>query len=113
MGITASDKGGLTTNQDFYIYVNDDSNVSVVEQASAHFRIYPNPVSNILRVDAKSNITDVSEIKIYDIQGKIVKTQKYSNETDNSIDVSDITSGVYYLIIVTQEKSLIEKIIIE
>ncbi|WP_193315990.1 T9SS type A sorting domain-containing protein [Flavicella marina] len=59
--------------------------------------IYPNPTSSLLRIN---NIFDEAVVQIYayDIQGRLILTRQ-SNVTNTSttIDISDLTNGVYFI----------------
>ena len=56
------------------------------------WKIYPNPAITYLTVE----LTNESEIKIFDITGKIVITQSLKSGT-NTIDVSGLSGGVYII----------------
>ena len=54
--------------------------------------IYPNPVSNYLKIDTDKKFI---EIKLYDYSGNIIKTL---DAKEREFDVSNISSGNYLLI---------------
>ncbi len=54
--------------------------------------LYPNPTNSVLNVEAKEN----TNIKIVNMLGAAVVTQKLS-EGNNSINVSNLTNGVYFI----------------
>ncbi len=56
--------------------------------------LYPNPVSEKLFFKANNNFSDV-EVKIYNLSGALVFQQKRINT--NSMDVSNLSPGVYQL----------------
>ncbi|HZW63667.1 MAG TPA: T9SS type A sorting domain-containing protein [Flavobacteriaceae bacterium] len=56
-------------------------------------RVYPNPVVDILKIDAEDEFNDL-EIEVYNLQGKRVFNQLFY---ENRIDLSELTSGVYFL----------------
>ena len=95
--LIANSANGLTLNTRDYDYDN-----SVF--------IYPNPVSNILNFDLKNNIS-VSAISINDISGKQVF--KSVNSINNSIDVSSLSSGVYFVTFKSDKNSVTKKFIKE
>ena len=75
-------------------YVNDEAecNTLTVEDVNQNvFNMYPNPVMNTVFVNAN---TQNAQISIYDITGKVVLT-KSLNLGENTIDVSQMASGVY------------------
>ncbi|EDP72143.1 probable cell surface protein (LPXTG motif) [Flavobacteriales bacterium ALC-1] len=67
-------------------------------------KIFPNPVSNVLQVDSNDNI-DVT-IEIFSALG-----QKVLSSTTNKIDLSILSSGIYYLNIISNNRRVIRRII--
>lgn len=68
--------------------------ISGVENYSnLDFEVYPNPASDFLNVNVTTN-TDGSEISIFDIYGRLIISQ-LTNEGNNQINISDLSSGVY------------------
>ncbi len=72
----------------------DDINKNNIE-------IYPNPVVNTLRIKS----TDIlKKIDIYDISGKIIKSQDNFNDK-NEVNISEVKSGTYFIRIISNNKS--------
>lgn len=65
--------------------------VNNATKKNSAFKIYPNPVSDILNIDSASKIRSV---KIYDLSGKNVLTEVL-NTNKPAINVSSLTSGTY------------------
>lgn len=65
--------------------------------------IYPNPANTVLNIELNEN----THIEIINLLGKTVSTQKL-NAGINSIDVSGLTSGVYFI---QTERGVIEKFV--
>lgn len=84
-------------NQHFIIIIpksNFDNLMSVEDNKSIdNFIIYPNPVKEELYFEDKISI-NISSFKIIDNTGKIVLSNKFNS---NNINVSDLTSGVYFI----------------
>jgi len=74
------------------------------------FVVYPNPVNNIVNISLTSRTLDfeISKIDITDINGRIVKQ---IDGDVREINVSDLTSGVYFLNIDTENGKSTKKII--
>jgi len=77
------------------------------------FNIYPNPCKEkfILEFDLKK--PSVISIKVIDILGKVVyniESQKYSGKYKKSIDINNLSNGIYNVIIKISEKTITEKI---
>ena len=66
------------------------------EESAKYFNIYPNPTSDYLNI--VSTKYDIQKVHIYDLSGK-----QMLSESKSKIDVSKLPSGVYMLIIKTQE----------
>lgn len=59
------------------------------------FKIYPNPVSDILYFSVNNNLN--TTIEIFDINGKLMYFEKTGN---NFINVNELTQGVYHIRII-------------
>ena len=66
-----------------------------IEQANTknNMSIYPNPVKNMLHIATEEK---VSKLSIYNISGSLIRS--YDN-IDNTIDVSNLTKGMYILVV--------------
>ncbi|HPF94703.1 MAG TPA: GEVED domain-containing protein, partial [Tenuifilaceae bacterium] len=70
------------------------------------YTLYPNPANNSINVNLKGIRGDVS-MRIYDIQGRLVKEMQLLN-LDTNVDISELASGVY-IISVDEEKMPLTK----
>jgi endoglucanase len=71
-------------------------------------KIYPNPIHKKLFIDTKGNT--IKNLEIYSISGnRVFKTQEVFKT--NTIDVSNLHSGVYFLKFEAQNKVITKKII--
>lgn len=69
--------------------------------------IYPNPASNIIFI---KNFKNISGIKIYDSTERIVKNLKTNTD---AVDVSNLNKGIYFIEILSGNKSFKTKFIKE
>lgn len=86
---TEEDTNGLTDNQ------------------FSGFRYYPNPVSSILKL---SNTSDIDSVEMYNLTGQLV-FQKNINSPEAQINVSQLTTGVYFLTVHSGNESKKIKVI--
>jgi hypothetical protein len=102
--VTAEDG---TTVKTYTITVNTEmiNNINAVRIESTI--IYPNPTKHAFFI--KSDYTPQS-IEIYNQAGICVK--KETTVDDNKIDVSDLSSGLYFICIYIENRSVIQKLII-
>lgn len=92
-GPQAEDRWGLLSSEEFS--VNTTS-------------IYPNPVSETLWVTSSTDFKAESYV-LFDIMGRRILEQPASG----SIDVSGLRNGLYLLEIVTSEKKVVKKVMVE
>ncbi len=84
--------------------------VSVNEFVSGKFNIFPNPATDLVTITNSENI-GIKEIAVYDLNGKIVKSQKFKKENEILLNTEDLNSGTYFLHIVTDEGTGIKKLV--
>lgn len=79
------------------------------ENAFRNIKLYPNPTNGLINLD---NLPIMSELIISNMQGAIIKTLK-STAREQSIDVTDLHSGLYFLTIKNNTTRLTKKITIK
>lgn len=84
------------------------NSLSVDSQIKTITSIYPNPIDQNFKIQFSDN-QEVKVLKIIDINGRLVK-QLNPNEI-NQYNISDLKSGVYILIIETNELQYQKKLI--
>ncbi|WP_271423665.1 T9SS type A sorting domain-containing protein [Aequorivita sinensis] len=60
------------------------------------FSIYPNPVNEVLVLNGTKNISNL-KTQIYSTEGKILNTQHIDFNKQTTINVSNLSSGIYFL----------------
>lgn len=70
--------------------------------------IYPNPAQNVLNFDVKNDVI-LSEVSVNDISGKEIF--KSTNVIGNSVDVSNLSAGVYFITFKSDTNSITKKFI--
>jgi len=83
---------------------------SVQEDGVNRVSVYPNPAHNFIKIDTEKSINNIS---IFSVTGRLIKTIQVDNTNNVGIDVTNLKRGFYYLKVSVEEKSLVEKIIIE
>ena len=67
------------------------------EKFKIPFKLYPNPVTDVLHIESQEV---VNKVKIYDALGKVVL---YKNSlSENTMNVSNLSHGIYFMIIETE-----------
>jgi hypothetical protein len=107
---------------EFYVIAFDDSIVSVasepctvtvvddaIEEMNASFNIYPNPVNDKIYIETES---EIEEVVVYDVYGRVQNlSNSATQQLSNSIDVTDLNSGVYFVKVVTENGEAVKRII--
>ena len=112
---------GLTVAKVVAVYENGKTSASVIDNISIKkntvsiiennisLNIYPNPVNDRLYIEAE---TVIEEVVVYDVYGRVQNLR--NSETQklrNSIDVSDLKSGIYFVKINTEKGNIVKRII--
>lgn len=86
---------GLLSNQEFSL-----NNIS----------IYPNPSTGLFTISNADKI--IEKLEIYDISGKIILTKNnFSIQNETSFDISNASTGIYFVKITSDNQTSIKKII--
>ena len=89
--ITATNPFGQGT----FVITISVSNLGTASFSKGTCSLYPNPVESELHLSAKENM---DEVRIINTLGQLVKTKKHLS-TNETIDVSDLSKGVYGILI--------------
>ena len=106
----ANNEQGIAVCQNKVIYTTNGGVTSLSEFSDIKnsIIIYPNPTKDFLKIDKLLTIT-IEEIKLYDLQGRLLK---YYTKNFSTIDVSQISNGEYLLKIKLKEEIITKKVVI-
>jgi len=108
LGSGASSDFGLPNNIDSYLIT------SIEPYSSDHVSVYPNPVSHKLTIDGLSGISGIHAAEIYNMLGRQVYKLSSSNfQLSSSIDVSFLSSSMYFLQLKGEGGSVVKKFVKE
>jgi Secretion system C-terminal sorting domain len=85
------------------------TSISLINSENVFFTVYPNPTSGVFNVKM-NDASIMDDIKIVNMKGDIVYATKVNNNSA-SIDLTDQASGVYMLIVNSNNKMYSQKII--
>ena len=87
---------GSSSSFDFYFTTTVGTSLGVDENSWVDNKIvYPNPTNNMVNI-ALSNNTKISNIKLFDTLGRLVKSVNDINNTDFNFEISGV-EGIYLL----------------
>ena len=111
-GFEGSSSGKINFNIENILSASDnvlDKNV---------FAIYPNPTkSKEIKIiyDLNYSTSSLNKFDFYDLNGKLVKSLKLANNGffERDVNLYDLKSGIYFVSLITDEKSFQQKLIIQ
>ena len=89
-----------------FVY-SEDCTLAVDDNLQSQFVIYPNPTSDIINI---SSGEPINKIKVFDALGRLVLEEDNSS---NQIDVTCLSTGLFFVKIETDQGTLVKKIIKE
>ena len=91
---------------DDFAFYSEDCNFSITDFENQFIIIYPNPVKNSISYNAS---VEIESIEIYNTLGIQIRSFKVLN--NDSIDISKLPSGFYFVIFSSEEKTYAKNII--
>jgi uncharacterized repeat protein (TIGR01451 family) len=86
--------------------------LGVAENQLEMLKIYPNPSHDLVYV-ALQSVSGKVEVQVYDVQGKVIlDADQHLIDGKTSVDVSKIQSGIYFMKVVSEGKSVVKKLIV-
>jgi hypothetical protein len=83
--------------------------LGISENKLLSFEMYPNPASDVLNIQLPSG-TDKAEVGVYDYTGRLVSSKTISSN-DSTLDVQNISKGIYILRVTTNTKIGVQRFI--
>ena len=93
-------------SEPYTITIVDDA----VEEMTASFNVYPNPVNDRLYIETE---TEVKEVVVYDIYGRHQVTETPSHQGNMTVDVRNLSNGVYFVKVVTENGEVVKRFVKE
>ncbi len=75
-----------------------------------YFTTYPNPVSNFVSIEFQNEIRS-AEIKLINVLGEIILSKQIENTENAKLNVSQLSNGIYFLQVKTNNKVFTQKIV--
>ncbi len=98
----------ITLSNDLEISYNLDQSTATTEvNINNDIQTYPNPATNLITIESS---TYISEIELFDVNGKLQLSSKNINKKNTQLLVSDLSSGMYSLAVHTNGNIIKKKI---
>ena len=82
---------------------SEDCVLGIEEYDSINFTIFPNPTQNVLNIESNEAI---ESIRIYSLQGQLIKV-----DSSSKVDVTQLSSGLYFVQVIIDGKSETKKFV--
>ncbi|PQJ80365.1 T9SS type A sorting domain-containing protein [Polaribacter porphyrae] len=107
INVTSTDSGGKSISQEFDVII-ESATASIDDVISKSFNLYPNPTKTSFKLE--SNNYNIKKVAIFNILG--AKVTSFSNALE-SYNVSNLTRGIYQVVVATERGKGIKKLVIE
>ena len=87
--------------------------MGVSENIADSFVVYPNPASGTVNLLFTESTTDTVNVTVTDLSGKTVVSKNVSTNGDAMLDVSSLSSGMYFINVKAGEKQQTKKLMIK
>lgn len=96
------------TSIDGELYSNTNNKTELIDlETNCKIELYPNPTSNFLNI--ASNQSEKIEVQIVSESGQVIKKESFVQNT--TIDLSNYSAGLYYIVLNYNDKQITQKII--
>ena len=96
------------------VYFSKPESNNLKEEVFSTFNVYPNPATSNLNLDIDAATATISNYSLINLQGQVVLSNDVNNTSINtSIDVSNVSNGVYFLKLDTDKGSYTHRVIIQ
>lgn len=84
--------------------------VGIENTSAVTLTVYPNPVKNTINIESDKTMRSIS---IYDNKGQMINTESDLRTVSYNANVSQLSDGIYFLLIDTEEGQVVRKFIKE
>jgi hypothetical protein len=89
--------------------VNPRSREGITSSANIDVKLSPIPADDILKVEISGSNLKSGILNLYDVQGRLLISEEVIANGLTTMDVSVVESGLYFLVLVEEEKILLTK----
>lgn len=93
---------------DVKVTIIDQEELSTPDFITNNFRLYPNPIKDILNIEPK--IQDSYKISLHNIQGQAILSTD-TTTGNQQIDISKLSTGIYFLTIISGQNQSTLKVV--
>ncbi len=87
--------------------------LSVRSYEKLQFKMYPNPAKENVKITLSTGSIGNFKVELHDIQGKLIQIPSIRSANNIELNVSSLTSGIYFVKLNNGSQSLVDKLVIE
>jgi len=110
--VVISHKGDLLTGSQSYSFIAlnaVEESLSIDEFSTSSFTVWPNPAKNTLNISAINNFNNNIQVQIVDMLGRTIQSNDFNSINNISLDISNLSKGLYLININDGETSSTQK----
>lgn len=97
----------------FSVRCINDEPLSLINEQNIDINVYPNPTTGIINISIPKSFSS-SEIRIIDLEGRLVNKFLNSNSENISVNLSNMPNGLYFVYVYSADRLIaIQRFIIE
>jgi choice-of-anchor B domain-containing protein len=89
------ESGNIVISDREGFFVVKSSTLAIEENSISNFNIHPNPTKNSIHIN--SIHFPITEMRIFDLSGKLLRSKKYNSEINIKTNISNFSNGIYIL----------------
>ena len=93
--------------EDYTLVVQNTTNFNEID--AENIKLYPNPVSGLLTIELEETVQEL-KIEISNSLGQLMEQRTVNGNKILNVDMTDYRSGIYFINLITDEKSSVFKI---
>ncbi|RRO21874.1 S8 family serine peptidase [Flavobacteriaceae bacterium 14752] len=98
----------------FGVEICYEQTLSVKDVLLSDFKVYPNPTTGRVELSFNQNIDQEFKVNVIDLNGKILKTFDIKSSSNQfNFNLSDLSSGIYFVSIKSANKTAVKKLILK
>jgi hypothetical protein len=106
--VSGTDANGCKNTAAKQIVVNTCNSVGELSGAEKGLSVYPNPSNGVFEVKSETDL----DLSIVNELGQVIRTIKLSAQNNHTVQVDDLTNGVYFIVGQNNDLKINQKIII-
>lgn len=93
------------------VSITDMAPTNIVDAEAFDFEVYPSPASD--QVNIVSNAQGNAQVSLINLAGQVVFTENYNSLTQRQINVSDLSEGLYFVQVASDNSYVTKKIMVK